>query len=186
VFTLAASAVLIGVGSFVWRDLKDKGVLKTLFAPKPRIQKEEAGLGRGFHIMPDEYWDIFDNPERLAKPVVKAPEPKPKERKVDAEGLKVFPLKPAGTYYIVNDMGGLVPSAVGIWVSPNRLGQGREAFFCEPGEKVTVTHRVRNYGGFKVYRVLNGKKRRGRGNRLYDAGWVLGIYLQDEEGKPIR
>jgi hypothetical protein len=170
----------------VWRDLKKKGVMKSLFAPKKRAKKEEAGLGRGFHIMPDDYWEIFDNPDLLAKPVVKAPEPKPEEKKIDAEGLTVHPMKPPGDYFIVNDMGGLVPSAVGIWVSPNRLGQGREGFFCTPGEKVTVTHWVRNYGGFKVYRVLNGKKRRGPGNKLYEAGWVMGIYLRGEDGEGIK
>jgi hypothetical protein len=95
-------------------------------------------------------------------------------------------MKNAGPWYVVNDMGGLIPSAVGVWVSPNKLGQGAEAFICEPGEEVEVTHWVRNYGGFKVYRIVNRKKRPGPGQKMFDAGWLLGIYLKNAEGEPIK
>jgi phage FluMu protein Com len=186
VLTLLAAGALAAVA---WQA-RDKGFFEK-FASGSRGEKEpapERGLGPGFHIMPDEYWQVFEDPKKAAKPSGKAaPEAAPVAgQAVDAEGLVVHPVKAQGPYYLVNEMGGLVPSAVGVWVSPNRLGQGKEAFYMEPGEEVTVTHWVCNFGGFKVFRILNTKKRPGPRGKVFEAGWILGLYLQDKDGVPIR
>jgi len=185
-FILVAGALIVAVGPIALRELDGQGLLDRL-KKKASVEREgRVGLGRGFHILDDDYWVVFDDASLLAKPVVKAPSAKPGEAKIDAEGLTVHPMKVKGPYYIVGDMGGLVPSAVGIWASPVKLGQGREAFYGEPGEEVEVTHWVRNFGGFKVYRVLNKKKRPGPGNKMYEAGWLLGIYLKNSDGEAIK
>jgi len=184
--TLLAAGALAAVA---WQA-REKGLFDKL-ASRPKEEKgppTEQGLGPGFHIMPDEYWQVFEDPKKTAKPAGKAAaEAAPVAgQAVDAEGLVVHPMKAQGPYYIVNEMGGLVPSAVGVWVSPNRLGQGKEAFYLEPGEEITVSHWVCNFGGFKAFRVLNAKKRPGPRGKVFEAGWILGLYLQDKDGVPIR
>jgi hypothetical protein len=186
-FTALAAAVLAAVAWHAERQgLFERIARKT--PEKERAPRNETGFGPGFHIMPDEYWAVFDDPKKTVKAAEKpAPEAAPAGGgAVAAEGLVVHPMKEQGPYSVVNEMGGLVPSAVGVWVSPNRLGQGQEAFYLEPGEEVTVTHWVVNFGGFKAYRVLNAKKRPGPRNKMHEAGWILGLYLQDKDGEPIK
>lgn len=184
--TLVAAGLLAVVAFYGMEHLTRSGALAKLqkrsAAPRDRV----VGLGRGFHVLEDGYWAVFDDPALLARPATTAPRAAPGEPAIDAEGLTVRPMKNRGPWYIVSDMGGLVPSAVGIWVSPNQLGQGTEAFWAEPGEELEVTHWAKNLTGFKVYRVLNKHKRTGPGNKMHEAGWILGQLLADRDGDPIK
>lgn len=187
--SIAGIAAVVAVGWYA----KQQGLLDRINKTEQRDPDtvRASGLGPGFHILDNDYWIVFDDTSLRARPVVHPPAAKPDGdapvgRRVESEGLTVNPMKRTGPWYIVNDMGGLVPSAVGVWVSPNKLGEGKEAFYLEPGSEVTVSHWVRNFGGFKVYRVLNEKKVPGPGSKIHEAGWILGLYLKDEEGRPIR
>lgn len=160
----------------------------------------------GFHIVEDGYWSLFDMPAAEASPgrvPPRAPGPGPKpadgtgskppdgagqpakpgegqpapaEPAPDAEGLEIHKLEDEGPYTVSGDMGGLIATRVGVWRSPNKLGTGKIAFYCEHFEKARVTHWARNLLGFRVYRVV----KEGR------AGWVLGNCLLDKDGEPLK
>ncbi|GEM_PF-3593554 len=189
-FTLAAAILLAAVGKVVWRKLEKDKVFERMGRSGAGQGKgaEAVGTGRGFHILPDDFWSVFDDETRVSRLAVNPPKPKASAEatEIDAEGLEVRVMEDTGPYYIAGQMGGLVPSAVGVWVSPNRLGQGPEAFYAEPGEEVKATHWARNYGGFKVYRIPNAKKRPGPGGKTHEAGWILGMYLRTKDGERIR
>ncbi|MHC5040442.1 MAG: zinc ribbon domain-containing protein, partial [Planctomycetota bacterium] len=128
--TLVTGTILVGVGSFVFRDLKKKGVLDRLFEKrKTPVKKEEVGLGRGFHLLEDGYWTVFDDPELISRPVGKPPKKKDVVHDVEADGLTVHAVLYKGPYYIARAEGGLVPAAVGIYADPNQLGKGQEVFW---------------------------------------------------------
>ncbi len=148
----------------------------------------------GFHIVEDSYWSIFDSaeasepPSAPGKPKDKPPEGGARPRgpdgakpaagggEVDAEGLDVRKMDDEGPYTVSGDMGGLIATRVGVWKSPNKLGTGQIAFYCEHLEQATVTHWARNLLGFRVYRVT----KEGR------AGWVLGHCLLGKDGEPLK
>jgi hypothetical protein len=155
----------------------------------------------GFHIVDASYWALFDEIAASGAASVSTPPPDegdaggerrpppagggdasggqpapPPRDKVHAEGLTVRAMKRTGPYWVNGDMGGLIATRVGIWKSPNRLGNGRIAFYCEHNEKVKITHWAKNLLGFRVYRVI----KEGR------SGWVLGAALLDENDQSLR
>lgn len=195
---VAAAFTAVVVGG--WGKFRRTSAYKALTGTeeKPPEETVEADLlpDGGFHVVGTDYWVVFDEAAssedgRIEQPLPPADRPgdggdpssgsgtpavPPREDRVSAEGLRVHAMEDTGPYSVNGDMGGLIAARVGVWKSPNRLGNGPIAFYCEHLEEVTVTHWAKNLLGFRVYRVV----KEGR------AGWTLGASLLDDSGEPLR
>jgi hypothetical protein len=188
------AVVVGGWGKFTRTDAY-KLLTGTLEKPAQEAIDPDLWQDGGFHMVDQDYWLLFDEAAVDDKPAPAVtrpeeptggtpphrpptPDPKipPRKDRVSAEGLTVRPMKNTGPYSINGDMGGLIATRVGVWKSPNRLGTGAIAFYCEHLEDVKVTHWAKNMLGFRVYRVL----KEGR------AGWVLGNSLLEENGETLK
>jgi hypothetical protein len=182
-----------------WGRFKNTGIFETITGGD---SSGSSGGGRnsgimyegGFHVVDETYWVIFeqgDDTAAVSRPPPKTPTDRPgpashskdpvpppprRSDDVKAEGLTVRKMKSTGPYTVNGDMGGLIAARVGVWKSPNKLGNGPIAFYCEHLEEVEVTHWAKNFLGFRVYRIL----KQGR------SGWVLGANLMTEDGTPFK